>query len=90
MGLWPKVVPTSTFAQSQKLLTSKQGDHNTKVPLCTFKNKCMACSNLIMACMACGMDRVLFYGTKKKRENLWLVVGCKYTNQRLSLFILVP
>jgi hypothetical protein len=34
--------------------------------------------------------RVLFSGTKIKRENLWLVVGCKYTNQRFSLFILVP
>jgi hypothetical protein len=31
-----------------------------------------------------------FLAPKKTRENLWLVVGCKYTNQRFSLFILVP
>jgi hypothetical protein len=34
--------------------------------------------------------RVLFSGCKIRRENLWLVVGCKYTNQRFSLLILQP
>jgi hypothetical protein len=31
-----------------------------------------------------------FFWYQKKRESLWLVVGCKYTNQRFSLIILVP
>jgi hypothetical protein len=35
-------------------------------------------------------SRVLFSGCKIRRENLWLVVGCKYTNQRFSLRILQP
>jgi hypothetical protein len=35
-------------------------------------------------------SRVLFSGCKIQRENLWLVVGCKYTNQRFSLRILQP
>jgi hypothetical protein len=34
--------------------------------------------------------RVLFSGTKIKRENLWLVYLQPTTNQRFSLFILVP
>jgi hypothetical protein len=35
-------------------------------------------------------SRVLFSGCKIRRENLWLVVGCQYTNQRFSLRILQP
>jgi hypothetical protein len=40
--------------------------------------------------VATGMIRVIFSGCKIRRENLWLVVGCKYTNQRFSLLILQP
>jgi hypothetical protein len=32
--------------------------------------------------------RVLFSGCKIQRENLWLVVGCKYTNHKFSHCIL--
>jgi hypothetical protein len=34
------------------------------------------------------LARVLFSSCKIQRENLWLVVGCKYTNQRFPLRIL--